>query len=67
MENALQVIVQNFIVEEQIMMVVYEVARTSTYTRSGLDGYREYTEGLVALLANVLGISTLSRQQNPRR
>ncbi len=58
----LRVIIQNFIVEEQTKMVIYEAYRTPTCTRSGPNGYREYTEldnGFFALLGSVLGSSTM--------
>ena len=58
----LRVIIQNFIIEKHTRIVVYEAFRTSTCTRSGPNGYREYTEfnsGFFAILGIVLGSSTM--------
>ena len=58
----LRAIIQHCIVNTPTKKVIYEVARSSACTRSGPDGYLEYTEldnGFFAILGSVLGTSTM--------
>ena len=58
----LRAIIQYFIVNKPTKSVIFEVLRNSTVTRSGPNGYREYSEldnGFFALLGSLLGTSTM--------
>lgn len=61
-QNKLRTIIMHFVVEKQTRMVIFEAARNSSFTQSGADGYRVYTEhdnGFFAILGSVLGSSAV--------
>ena len=65
----LRAIIQHCIVNTPTKKVIYEVARSSACTRSGPDGYLEYTEldnGFFAILGSDLGEATSANGTLPK-